>query len=60
MIFSDNDQLATFSLIEYEGQPPERTETFVCDLINVDHPLSVEVEPQSVIVRFLASKCKLL
>lgn len=54
--FGQNNQLATFPLNLYESQPPDRTEIFVCDLVNVDLPPSIEVDPQSVIVRFLASK----
>ncbi len=50
-------QVAVFSLIVYEGVPPDRTEVFLCDLINADEPdSSVEVAPQSVTVRFLSSE----
>ncbi len=58
--FSQNAQLATFSLLVYEGQPPARTEVFVCDLINVDQPVSMEVDPQTVNVRFLTSELRTL
>ncbi len=57
--FSENVlmQIAVFSV--YEGVPPDRTEVFLCDLINVDEPdSSVEVAPQSVTVRFLSSESR--
>jgi hypothetical protein len=35
--------------------PPDRSEVFICDLINVEEP-DVPVNPQNVTIRFISSK----
>ena len=57
VIFSPQtlDHIATFD----GDSPPDRTEVFVCDLINVDEP-DQPIDPQIVTVRFIGSESELV
>lgn len=50
-------QIATFTQFSYESVSPDRTDIFLCDLVNVDEPDSnVEIDPQMITVRYISSK----
>ena len=67
-MFGGVDYLVSFSPLglnhtlnfpaSYE-QTPTRTETFICDLINVELSGDVAVSPQTVTVRFIQGECLL-